>query len=158
MIMLEKEAFKTVVKNTPLVSIDICIVWDGKILLGKRKNDPLKGFFFTPGGRILKNEAHIDCLNRVASSELGLIVGDIKQAELMGVWDHFYENSIFGEGVSTHYVNLPHCIHYDQRPDILLDEQHEAFEWFDLNKVANGNEFHRYMKSYASWIISRETQ
>jgi colanic acid biosynthesis protein WcaH len=42
--MLEKEVFKTVVKNTPLVSIDLCIVWDGKILLGKRQNDPLKGF------------------------------------------------------------------------------------------------------------------
>ena len=55
MIMLEREVFKKVVKNTPLVSIDICIVWDEKFLLGKRKNDPLKGFFFTPGGRILKN-------------------------------------------------------------------------------------------------------
>ena len=75
----------------------------------------------------------------------------------MGVWDHFYENSIFGEEVSTHYVNLPHYIHYDQRSDILFDEQYEAFEWFDLNKVANGNEFHRYLKSYASGIISRET-
>ena len=54
----------------------------------------------------------------------------------MGAWDHFYENSIFGDGVSTHYVNLPHCIYYDQRPEILLDEQHEIFEWFDLNIVA----------------------
>ena len=43
--MLEKEIFKTVVKNTPLVSIDLCIVWDGKILLGK-KNEPLKEFFY----------------------------------------------------------------------------------------------------------------
>ena len=125
-------------------------MWDGKILLGKRKNDPLKGFFFTPGGRILKNEAHIDCLIRVARSELGLIIDDIKQAKLMGVWDHFYENSIFGEGVSTHYVNLPHCIYYDQRPEVLLDEQHEAFEWFDLNIVANDNNFHKHMQSYAS--------
>ncbi|MDA7754888.1 NUDIX domain-containing protein [Pseudomonadales bacterium] len=156
--MLEKEIFKTIVKNTPLVSIDLCIVWDGKILLGKRKNDPLKGFFFTPGGRILKNEVHIDCLKRVASSELGLIIDDIRQAKLMGVWDHFYANSIFGDEVSTHYVNLPHCIYYDKRPEILLDDQHDSFEWFDLSKVANGNEFHRFIKSYASWIILRKPQ
>lgn len=52
--MLEKEIYKTVVRNTPLASIDLCIVCNEKILLGKRKNDPLKGFFFTPGGRILK--------------------------------------------------------------------------------------------------------
>lgn len=156
--MLEKKIYKTVVKNTPLVSIDLCIVWDGKILLGKRKNDPLKGFFFTPGGRILKNEAHIDCLKRVARSELGLILDDLKQAELMGVWDHFYENSAFDEEVSTHYVNLPHCIFCDKRPEILLDDQHDTFEWFDLNKVDNDNNFHKYMQRYASWIISRKSQ
>jgi len=156
--MLEKDTFKTVVKNTPLVSIDLCIVWDGKILLGKRKNDPLRGFFFTPGGRILKNEAHIDCLKRVAKSELGLIINDIKQVKLMGVWDHFYKNSVFGNEVSTHYVNLPHCVYYGKRPEIILDDQHDTIEWFDLSKVAYGNDFYKYMKSYASWIISSETQ
>jgi colanic acid biosynthesis protein WcaH len=153
--MLEKETFKTVVKNTPLVSIDLCIVCDRQILLGKRKNNPLKGVFFTPGGRILKNEAHIDCLKRVARSELGLILDNLKQAKLMGAWDHFYENSVFGEEVSTHYVNLPHCIYYDERPEILIDDQHDTFEWFDLSKVANGNNFHKYLQSYSSWIISR---
>lgn len=153
--ILEKKTFKKIVKNTPLVSIDFCIVRDGKILLGKRKNDPLKGFFFTPGGRILKNEAHIDCLRRVARSELGLIDDDLKQAELMGVWDHFYENSVFGEEVSTHYVNLPRYITLKRRPEILLDDQHEFFDWFDLNKVADGDNFHKYMQSYASWIILR---
>ena len=154
--MLEIEIYKTVVRNTPLVSIDLCIVCGGNILLGKRKNDPLKGFFFTPGGRILKNEALIDCLKRVAKSELGLIIRDMKKAELMGAWDHFYEKSVFGEGVSTQYVNLPHCINYDQRPEIFLDEQHEVFEWFDLNIIVNNNNFHKYMQSYASWILSRK--
>lgn len=153
--MLEKETFKTVVKNTPLVSIDLCIVWNEKILLGKRKNDPLKGFFFTPGGRVLKNEAHVDCLERVAKSELGLVINYIKQAKLMGVWDHFYKNSVFGNEVSTHYVNLPHYVCYDKRPKIMPDDQHDTLEWFDLSKVANDNNFHKYMQGYASWIISR---
>lgn len=76
----------------------------------------------------------------------------------MGVWVHFYKNSVFGEGISTHYVNLPHYIYYDKRPEILLDDQHDIFEWFDLNKVANDNNFHKYMHIYASWIYSRKTQ
>lgn len=114
---------------------------------GKRKNDPLKGFFFTPGGRTQKNEAHIDCLNRVGRSELGLIFDDLKQVKLMGVWDHFYANSIFGDEISTHYLNLSHCIYYDKRPEILLDDQHDTFEWFDLNKAANDNNFHKYMQN-----------
>ena len=40
----------------------------------------------------------------------------------------------------------------------MLDDQHDTFEWFDLCKVANGSKFHSYIKSYASWIISREIQ
>jgi colanic acid biosynthesis protein WcaH len=156
--MLEKEIFKTVVKNTPLVSIDLCIVWDEKILLGKRKNEPLKGFFFTPGGRIFKNEAHIDCLNRIARSELGLIINDLKQVKLMGVWDHFYNNSVFGNEVSTHYVNLPHYVYYDKKPELMTDDQHDTLEWFDLNKVANDNNFHIYIQNYASWLMSRKPE
>jgi colanic acid biosynthesis protein WcaH len=154
--MLDSKNFKIIIENTPLVSIDLCIVCDSQILLGKRENEPLKGVWFTPGGRILKNETWQDCLRRVASSELSLEVRDPNEFRLMGVWDHFYENSIFGDGVSTHYVNLPHCIYYEQRPEVLLDEQHDAFEWFDLNIVAKNNNFHKYMQSYASWIISRK--
>lgn len=153
--MLEKKTFKTIVKNTPLISVDLCIVNEGKILLGKRKNDPLKGIFFTPGGRILKNEAHFDCLKRIAKSELGLIINK-KKFYLMGVWDHFYENSIFGEEISTHYVNLPYFIHYEKKPPILLDYQHDCFKWFNLKDVANGKDFHEYIKCYASWIISEQ--
>jgi colanic acid biosynthesis protein WcaH len=156
--ILDKATFKKVVENVPLVSVDLCIICDGKILLGKRKNDPLKGFYFTPGARILKNETYNDCLKRVAKSELGLIIDDIKQAELMGIWDHFYKNSIFGEGVSTHYVNLPHYIHYDKKPEIIFDDQHEMFKWFDLSKVVDGNDFHQYTKNYVLWVTSRKSQ
>tara|TARA_B110000879_G_C10931572_1_gene416176 strand:+ start:277 stop:753 length:477 start_codon:yes stop_codon:yes gene_type:complete len=154
--MIDKLTFKKVIENAPLVSVDLCVICNGKILLGKRKNEPLKGIFFTPGARILKNERFIDCLKRVALSELGLVIDDTWEAELMGVWDHFYENSFFGEEVSTHYVNLPHCIRYDKTPEIILDHQHDIFKWFDLNVVSSGNNFHEYMQSYASWLINRE--
>jgi len=93
--MLDNPTFKKVIENTPLVSVDICLICNGKILLGKRKNEPLKGFFFTPGSRIFKNETLNDCLKRVAISELGLVVNDNWGAKLMGAWDHFYENSFF---------------------------------------------------------------
>ena len=52
--MLDSKNFKIIIENTPLVSIDLCIVCDSQILLGKRENEPLKGVWFTPGGRIFK--------------------------------------------------------------------------------------------------------
>ncbi len=41
-----------VIKNAPLVSIDIIVKnKDGKILLGFRNNEPAKNTWFIPGGR-----------------------------------------------------------------------------------------------------------
>jgi colanic acid biosynthesis protein WcaH len=48
-LMLNSDMFNLIVKNTPLVSIDLCIVCNGRILLGLRNNAPLKGMWFTPG-------------------------------------------------------------------------------------------------------------
>jgi colanic acid biosynthesis protein WcaH len=52
---LEKDLFSTVIKSTPLVSIDLVVKNNrGQTLLGQRLNKPAKGFWFVPGG------AHIE--------------------------------------------------------------------------------------------------
>ena len=33
--MLDAQTFKTVIENAPLVSIDLCFIFEGQILLGK---------------------------------------------------------------------------------------------------------------------------
>ena len=50
------EIFKTLVNSAPLISIDILLKHNDKILLGRRINRPAKNYFFSPGGRIYKNE------------------------------------------------------------------------------------------------------
>jgi colanic acid biosynthesis protein WcaH len=152
--MLEPDIFKSIVKNAPLVSIDICLVHDEEILLGKRSNEPLKGNWFTPGGRIFKNEPWEKCIRRVANSELGIVIDELPSFRLMGVWDHFYENSVMDENVSTHYVNLPHYCILEKRPYLLKDQQHNDLSWFSLHEVASNNSFHKYMRGYASWLIN----
>ena len=91
--MLDPQTFKTIIENTPLVSIDLCLVSNSQILLGKRNNEPLKGEWFTPGGRIYKNETWKDALIRIIKTELGLIHLTVEDFSLMGIWDHFYKNS-----------------------------------------------------------------
>ena len=151
--MLDNKTFKTVIENTPLVSIDICLVCDGMILLGKRNNEPLKGQWFTLGGRILKNESWQSCLSRIASSEMGMILDDLNKLKLMGIWDHVYKNSVVSESVSTHYVNLPHYMHIRERPELKIDDQHSEVDWFCLEDIAGNSEFHEYIRNYALWLI-----
>ena len=151
--MLDAETFKAVIKNAPLVSIDLCLICNGQILLGKRRNEPLKGRWFTPGGRIHKNETWQDALLRIAEVELGLSGIAVEGFSLMGVWDHFYNNSALDQNTSTHYVNLPHYAGHTTRPPITLDDQHAEFKWFDLSVVAKDEKFHPYMRNYASWLL-----
>ena len=153
--MISLKEFQSVVKFAPLVSIDLCLVYKEKILLGMRKNEPLKGVWFTPGGRILKNEPWRDCLRRVAKTELGYHFNDPGAFSLMGVWDHFYSNSAYDSDSSTHYVNLPHYLILKEKPSFRSDSQHQELKWFDLSHVVNGTFFHEHMQTYANWLIQK---
>ena len=153
--MLDIQTFKTVIENTPLVSIDLCLVCEGQLLLGKRNNDPLKGEWFTPGGRIYKNETWQSALLRIIDVELGLRDIAVEDFALMGMWDHFYNNSALDQNTSTHYVNLPHYAEFKSKPQIALDDQHGEFKWFDLSVVSNDEKSHPYIRNYAIWLLNR---
>ena len=58
--MLPLDTFKTVIKSTPLISLDLIVKnSEDKILLGKRLNRPAKNYCFVPGSRVLKDESLI---------------------------------------------------------------------------------------------------
>ena len=67
--MLDDQIFKTIVDSAPLISIDILIKKDNKVLLGRRVNKPAQGMFFSIGGRINKNETIYNAMARVALNE-----------------------------------------------------------------------------------------
>ena len=151
--MISDKDFKTIIYNAPLVSIDLCIVQNNCILLCKRLNEPIKGKWFTPGGRIKKNERWEDSIIRIAKSELSLPEDIFNNPRLMGVWDHFYKNSIYGDDISTHYVNIPFYINTTEKPYIKLDSQHSDYKWKDIYTVCKSKYYHKYMRIYSKYIL-----
>ena len=148
--------FERAVGALPLVSVDwVMLNPSGQMLLGHRRNAPARHWWFTPGGRVRKNEPLDSCLQRVAVSELGLHASDVQGARLMGVWDHFYENSAFSAEVSTHYVNLPHVLRLPHALDInaLPSDQHTAWRWQDVQAAAVADDVHLYVRVYAQWVV-----
>ncbi|MDO9207877.1 MAG: NUDIX domain-containing protein, partial [Sulfuricurvum sp.] len=108
---LPTDLFTTIVQNTPLISIDLIIRnHQGEVLLGKRLNAPAKGFWFTPGGRIYKDEKMTDAFRRIAQDELG-VSASLSEASFIGTFEHFYEDSVFGDHITTHYVVLAYTLH-----------------------------------------------
>ena len=64
--MLDNQTLKTVINSTPLISIDLLVKKDNKILLGKRINKPAQGYLFSIGGRVYKNETIDSAMMRIA--------------------------------------------------------------------------------------------
>lgn len=153
---LQDSDFISAVGALPLVSVDLVVVNAmGQLLLGQRRNAPARGWWFTPGGRVRKNEAFASCMQRVAASELGLQADYLQGARLMGVWDHFYEDSAFSSEVSTHYVNLPHVLRLERALDMgaLPLEQHSGWRWQDAASAAEAEDVHPYVRVYAQWVM-----
>jgi len=136
------EIFKCIVKNTPLISIDFIVKKDNKILLGKRTNEPAKGYWFTIGGRIFKNETIKEAQKRILKEELNFI-GEFT-SNFIGVFEHFYDTGF--EGIDTHYVNLAYEVEIEV--DKLPKDQHSEYRWFNLEELLNAKDVHNYVKEY----------
>ena len=141
---LKGDVFKTVIDNTPLVSVDLIVKHKGKVLLGKRVNKPAQGYWFTLGGRVLKNEPIENAIKRIGKLELGIIPEN--NPKFIGVFEHLYDDSIF-DAVSTHYVNLGYEVEVSGLEDLPTD-QHNAYRWFGLEELIQSNEVHKYVKDY----------
>jgi len=149
MAMLDREVFVEVVKNTPLVSIDL-IVKDhaGKVLLGRRRNAPAQGFWFVPGGRIRKNETLAQAFARICKEELG-IRSEISAARFLGCFEHFHPDNFAGiAGIDTHYVVLAYTLSIDALPTGLPELQHDEYRWFDPDTAATDPQVHVYTRDY----------
>ena len=142
--MLEDQIFKTVIDSTPLISIDILLKKDNKILLGRRVNKPAQGYFFSTGGRIFKNESIDNAIARVALNELNIDLKSIP--ELIGIFEHFYDDSMY-KNISTHYVNIAYKYEIEETPD-LPTEQHSEYQWFTINELLKSDQVHKFPKDY----------
>lgn len=147
---LDDVTFRTVVDSTPLVSIDLVLRSKiGEVLLGYRNNRPAQEFWFVPGGRIMKNETLDQAFSRIALDELGLSLNRT-DAIMLGVYEHIYEDSIFGSGIGTHYVVLAYEVSVTLDKSQLPISQHSEYQWWSEGDLISAPEVHVNTKSYFS--------
>ena len=154
---LEQPTFTTVLDSTPLVSIDLLIINESnEALLGKRLNRPAKGFWFVPGGRIFKNESLANAFKRISYEELAFEY-KIEYAELLGPYDHFYDDSVLGKDIKTHYVAIAYSlkVQTEQLSKLPINEQHCCYKWFDIGTLKNNQQVHVHTKWYFDAIIAK---
>lgn len=115
-----------IVRHVPIVSVDLLVRYDGGILFGKRTNEPAKGEWFIPGGRVQKGETRHNAVHRVASGELDISVDIV---ESLGAFEHIYDCSDVAEVEKKHYLANGYVVDV-ANGEPKTDDQHEALRVF----------------------------
>lgn len=148
---LSDDTFKSIIQHTPLISIDLIVRNKaGEVLLGKRVNAPAKGYWFVPGGRVRKNETLDDAFVRLVKEELGIESSITRaDAKFLGVFEHFYDDCVFGNEVSTHYIVLGYDIKISHL-DIMniLSYAHVSYIYMEEKEILDSDEIIMYVKNY----------
>jgi len=163
---LDKASFLEVVKNTPLISIDLIVSNPtGEVLLGHRVNKPAQHTWFVPGGKILKDEILGQAFQRIARDELeldlhitiapgGAPVLDqnnplVREIKFKGVYEHLYpDNFADAEGISTHYIVLAYRIELALPLVNLPPDQHSDYKWWNVQELLKAENVHDNSKAY----------
>lgn len=149
--MIDHELYSKIHMLMPIVCVDCVIIHDNKILLIKRKLEPMKNEWWFPGGRVLKLESLQNAISRIVKSETGLSIHSISR---LGVDETIFNDDPFGHGCKTHTINIVFkaFISEIQIMKICLDDNHLAYSFFDPNTIYNGN-FNKYIKKFTAMSV-----
>ena len=114
---IDWELYKQIRASMPLASVDILAVHKGRLLLMRRVNEPGRGVWFVPGGRIRYGETLKEAMLRELEEETGLTpVG----FEAKGSMCHFWSDA--------HYVTT--FFRVDVTGDVVrMDDEHNEYMW-----------------------------
>jgi colanic acid biosynthesis protein WcaH len=126
--MIPDALYKEIMRAVPILCVDAIVRRaDGRFLLVRRTNDPLKGEWWVIGGRVLHGEKADDAVLRKLRTEAGLT--PTSPPVFAGVYQDFFErNSI--EDHPYHTVSLVFEV-VVQDCDIALDDQSDDHIWAD---------------------------
>lgn len=136
---IPSKLYHQIITHVPIACVDVAIVHNHCVLLVKRLDQPAKGQWWLPGGRVHKGEMMRDTAKRKALEEVGL---QCEVGPLIYTAETVFEDG--PNGIPVHSINscfLLSPIH--QYCPITLDSHHKSHSWFSpINLV---NELHPYV-------------
>lgn len=144
------DQYKVFMAQLPICTVDIIYFDKSKqrVLLFKRLNKPLKGKYYSSGGRMMKNETFEDCAVRQAKNELGIKINK-KKLVFGGVINEIHSESIY-PNTSYHCVNV--YFGYELRnKKIKLDSQHSVAQWVSIGNT----KLHPFIKEKIKFLSKK---
>ncbi|MCD4795143.1 MAG: NUDIX domain-containing protein [Bacteroidales bacterium] len=123
--IIDPELYQTILQTLSIPCVDIFVTnTEGKVLLVKRKNEPAKGEWWVPGGRVLYGERMIETAQRKLWQECGLGGNNFIK---FGDFDFVFNNK--NDQIFHDIGTLFEVIVNNNNKDVILDSQSSMFKW-----------------------------
>lgn len=127
--LIPAELYKQILENIPIPCVDIVIFHKGKVLLVYRKEEPAKGKWWIPGGRIHKNEKLTDAVIRKVKEETNLKVRIEKQ---IGGYEYMSDRGIYNDlKTGTNAIAVNYLVTLLEEQEIKIDNTSLNYRWID---------------------------
>ena len=120
---IEEELYKDIIRSIPILCVDIIVKVNEKFLLLKRSQQPLKGEWWLPGGRVQLSETLEDAAKRKLKEELSVSSDKYSKIKAVGIYEDFFYNSSYGNH-SYHTVSHVYEIALENIEGFVLDKTH----------------------------------
>jgi colanic acid biosynthesis protein WcaH len=121
---ISENEYSKILRTFPIPCVDLIIKnTRGEVLMLMRKNEPAKGEWWFPGGRILHGESRHQAVKRKLKEECGLIADNITEWKTLDV---FLSNTT--ENYTTHAVSTFYLISTSEG-ELKLDSQSSEAMW-----------------------------
>lgn len=133
MVYIPEEKFREIERLIPIASFNAIIVdSEGRVLVMKRNNEPAKGRYWFPGGRIKLGQSLEEALKEQTEEETGLEWSDLKVLKVASVDSSIFKN--------RHTVNINFLLKKVSNSEAQLNQEHSDYKWlkpeeFDKEKL-----------------------
>ena len=114
---IEEELYSRIKEVLPIPCVDLVVIHEGRVLLMLRNNEPGRGLWFTPGGRVLRGEELDEAVKRILLKETGLTPMRVEQ---VGTMCHHWPEV---ETITTYY-RVEVGSH-----EVKMNEEHRDYVW-----------------------------
>ena len=126
----------------PQVVVGAIVIHDGRLLMVRRANDPSRGLWTVPGGRVNPGEYLAEAARREVAEETGV---EVEVGELLGVLE------VIGD--EWHYVIHDYLATVTGDPTVTAADDAEEARWVPLKEVSLLECTPRFVETLTGWGV-----
>lgn len=141
---LPAEFYRQMVQDCVVTCVDALLVRKNpttkklETLLVYRADEPVKGVWWWPGGRMFKGETFFTCAMRKVRQETGISSEEARPVQVLGVWNTFFPTSAWDDEKEkgTQTVNPIVLVVLPEGgacQDVKLDKTSEKHKWVEVD-------------------------